>query len=235
MTIEELLDEGRRLARPCLYLRPDGDGPIIGYRDGERADIPNVKVEIDGERLRRDHFFTVDSRIFAALDPELQVRNVGWPRDLFIQRDVKPTMKAFHRGPRLTSFDQVECDGTPLRAVPGSSFPPFQAVCLYGSDAVAEWLRSEGFERHEYEAAALQTDLGDEYCQEFFDLGSYYTHKQDIMVGGWHLMWPSNDFYMPREMRLLVSAKEAGKSVWELWLTGRRNERGREQIPGGMA
>ena len=129
MTLEDLLEEGRRLARRCLYLRPDGNGPIVGYRDGECAHMPNLDVTTEGEL----------------------------------------------------------------------------------------------------------TDVGGEYEQEFFDLASYYTHKDDIMIGGWHMQWPSDMFFMPREMRILVTAKEPGRSVWELWLTPGRNEWGCEQIPGGMA
>jgi hypothetical protein len=51
---------------------------------------------------------------------------------------------------RDLAFSKVQWSGEPLFARPSRSLPPFPAICPYGSDKVATWLKSLGLERHEY-------------------------------------------------------------------------------------
>jgi hypothetical protein len=102
--------------------------------------------------------------------------------------------------------------------VSGSSFPPFEAVCLYGGPAVARWLSSLGLERFQYSEARSQ-HVAEEYEQEFMRRAPFYMEGVDVIVGGWHMIWPDDDFYLPREMRLLATTIRDAEPFLEVWLS----------------
>jgi hypothetical protein len=92
------------------------------------------------------------------------------------------------------SLRDVKCEGgVPLAARAATSFPPFAAVCLYGDDRVAEWLRAQGLERWQYEDVLPATiagfeDAWRERCPLFGDSSII------AQIGGWHIRWSDDEF-----------------------------------------
>jgi hypothetical protein len=66
---------------------------------------------------------------------------------------------------------------------------------------------SAGLERTDYDrAAALEDGLA--YEHHYTERSPLYMTDVVAVLGGWHAMWPDDDSYIPREMRL---------ALWTLW------------------
>ena len=189
MTLDELITEGEALARPCFLLSTSPSGRHGGYWGGERADKPN-RVPPAARRLRsRRHIVTVDERLLAELSLPAAA-----PLSLFEMTDIEDR-QFYHldREPK-TVFVELACTGEPLYATPARSFPPLAAVCLYGSARVVAWMTKQGLARHDY--AALSRDaLSRAYAQDFVRRAPFYASAANAIVGGWHMMWPDDDFF----------------------------------------
>jgi hypothetical protein len=110
----------------------------------------------------------------------------------------------------------------PLKAVESVSLPPLEAVLLYGGPAVDAWLKGRGLRRWEY------ADLTDGETKGY---RSYFYERSPLMsdappfarAGGWHLLWHDDDFYIPREMRLMLWTFRDSEPWYEVFLTGMLN------------
>jgi hypothetical protein len=101
----------------------------------------------------------------------------------------------------LSGLDLV--DGTALYGEEVDSWPPIEAVCIYGGDPVDEWLGSLRLTREDYDHAA-GTAEGKLYQKEYRRRSPLYGTKYSAVLGGWHAMWSDDDFYIPREMHLAL-------------------------------
>jgi hypothetical protein len=120
MTLEELIAEGRKLEKPCLFLRPHGEGPVVAvWHERDRDEIAST-----GHRA----WLTVDARHV----PGLSAPTAGY---LTIFTDQKRC-----EGGRI---EQSACwpkrAGIPLYAHAASVLPPSDALFARGSQAVATW------------------------------------------------------------------------------------------------
>ena len=68
---------------------------------------------------------------------------------------------------------------------------------------VEEWLGSIGYQRTDYDLA-WRDELGRKYCDEWDRRTPYTSQKYAAVLGGWHIMWPEDEFYMPKEMELVI-------------------------------
>ena len=91
------------------------------------------------------------------------------------------------------------------------------------------WLRSIGLERHQYQEAEGEP-LALEYEGEFVRRAPLYAGDIDAVVGGWHKMWPEDDFFLPLEMRLLVATFRDAEPYREIWRSPVGNIHVREHI-----
>jgi hypothetical protein len=214
MTLDELVEEGAALSRPCFLLREGRGERLAGYWGGEREDMLNTIPPEATAVASRTHVLTLDPALFA----ELGLHRLGDPIGIFATkfRDGHACVRAERAS--LPAFPDISCSGRRLFALPGSSFPPFEAVCLYGGEGVGRWLRSLGLERHQYEEA-LGEEVAREYQGEFTRRAPFYSDVVDVIVGGWHMMWPDDDFYVPREMRLLATTLRDAEPYLEVWLS----------------
>jgi hypothetical protein len=218
MTLDDLLSEGLALERPCFLLSETQSDRLAGYWGGEREDIPNA-VPPEAFRLAsRTHIATFDPALFA----ELGLSNSSDPISLF---ETKGTDGQDYLGVEQRSFPKfsdISCSGRRLFAAPASSFPPFEAVCLYGGQSVANWLNSLGLERHEYAQASGQ-EIATKYEAEFVRRALFYSGGADVILGGWHMMWQDDDFFLPREMRLMATTIRDAEPFLEIWLSALGN------------
>lgn len=96
-------------------------------------------------------------------------------------------------------------DGIPLYATESFSFPPMEALCLYGGPVVEAWLDSLGLARTDYDAPRIDSDEhGQAYKRIYREHCPLYSKDCWAVLGGWHAVWAGDDFYVPREMNLVV-------------------------------
>lgn len=209
MPLDLLLAEGRRLARPHHVLSRDGAGERVGYWRGQRQDRPNGPPPGAGALNRFDHLLTLDEDFLrrAGLDHHS-------PWSLFeiglVQGD------GGLRVERAAPFAETVCDGAPLYATSGRTMAPFEAVCLYGDARVGDWLKSLGLERWRYAQARAETAAQD-YEDAWMETSPFHQAAGDVIVGGWHFIWPDDDFFMPLEMRLMLTVLADAEPFWEVW------------------
>ena len=207
MTIEELIAEGEALARPSLLLvdEPNENGVVAFWGGAGRVELPAGY-----------EFYTRDARHWITFDCAWLARYGRCQAGHIVvyeqQSGGEPQGNTFYFP---TSLRDVEVDGAPLYGVEAPSFPPFQAVCLYGSERVKFWLTSLGLERHDYETAT--GDLLRQYEQEWLRRTPWLSGKYAGVLGGWHLQWPDDDFYLPLEAKLLLWTFRDSEPWVEVW------------------
>jgi hypothetical protein len=210
MTLDELIDEGERLVRPSWLLRPDRTASgIVAYWGGERGDKPNaLPPEVTAFRARR-HTVSLSESLLA----ELGVRQ--GPVSLFEWDSAGNATTARAEADHRLRFVDLQFSGEPLYASAEPSFPPFEAVCLYGSNRVAEWLTEKDLSRHDYWQVIDQ--VRDGYVNEWKRRSAFYLADADVIVGGWHFLWPDDDFYTPPELQLLALTLRDAEPWYEIW------------------
>lgn len=225
LTLTEMMAEGEALSRPSFLLNTEGEGKIAGYWGGERADQPN-RVPPQATALQSiRHIMTVDAGLLNQLGLPTPAPTIGISEVALKNGDT--AFKVLSQGPAI---DALECDGLPLYARPAPSFPPFEALCLYGSDRIADWLAGLGLQRHDYHAASYEA-LAMDYIDAVSERSPLPQGDADAVLGGWHQIWPEDDFFMPLEMRLALLTLREAEPWYELWLaTGLMNWSVKERI-----
>jgi len=123
MTPEQLISEGRKLERPCVFLRPTGKGPVAAvWHEREQEEI-----ESTGYRC----WITVDTHYIPGLPPSVAS---------YISVFTDEVKCDGGRIEFISSFPKRS--GTPLYAHHASALPPIDAVFARGSEAVGEWIAS---------------------------------------------------------------------------------------------
>lgn len=225
MTVDDLIAQGRSLARDCLLLSATGDGDVAGYWGGERNDFPDT-VPPSATAIRSYcHVVTVDARCLDQVGINGETGTIGLR---IVETTSGQTGTGVLRSP--APFSTIECDGVPLFAKVEASLPPFAAICLYGDASVAAWLASLGLERHQY-VDALQEPQAEAYEQLHFERGPLGREDADVVIGGWHEFWMDDDFYLPLDMRLcLLTLRDAEPWYEMLRSAGHHNWSVREHI-----
>ena len=78
-----------------------------------------------------------------------------------------------------------------------------------------DWLAERGFARHHYWQA--ETAESEEYEEEWQRRSSFYDPSAVLVAGGWHMLWPEDDFYTPLECRLLFMTQRDAEPWLEVW------------------
>lgn len=183
----------------------------MAYWGGSRGDKPDV-FPPNMAFVNRRHICTISEE----LPTHLGFENTG-PVSLYESEknsdDNELTYGA--EGDYRLRFSELSFTGTPPAAVPADSFPPFPALCYYGGDRIVTWLKSQNLERHEY--WRVRDEARKEYEDEWGRRHPFTQSGVDILVGGWHFMWPEDDFYTPLEYRLLFLTLRDAEPWFEVW------------------
>ena len=109
-------------------------------------------------------------------------------------------------------------DSVPLTAKPATSTPPLDAVILYGGAAVQEWLSAQGLKRWEYSNVSTETQA---FYRDFINsrLPLFQEEPPFARIGGWHIGWADDYFYIPREMKLMVWTFQDAEPWYEVFLS----------------
>jgi hypothetical protein len=195
MTLDDLMTEAKLLAKPSLLLdeQPSETGVVAvwggsGFKEGYGGrDGYTHRITIDCEWLANQGIRIQGSLGVYDVDPK-------WRRPVPIQVDPQ----------RTKSLEQLKLsDGVPLYGHEALSLPPIEALCLYGGRVVERWLRSLGLDHTDYDQLA-GTELGELYNNEYQKQSPLFSDEYAAVLGGWHAIWPDDDFYIPREMRLVL-------------------------------
>lgn len=164
MTSDELLEEGRRLARKSFLLAP-GDGPVVATWGGE-------------DELGARPLLTVD----------LRTLRVGVHGAMMLAlRGEQPIVT-------LTDAMRVPRNAVELIAVEAQSLPPIADVFLRGSERVGEWLKSLGWRREwDYNDNFVERTVVEAYERHYRSSCPLYTERWWAVVGGWAPRWPEDD------------------------------------------
>lgn len=223
--LDILIREAEALARPCFDLLPAENGdPIVAHWGGERSDVPNSLPEFVGAYTARRHLISVDLSIWDALD--LRGR----------EDDDAVEGCAFFIDTRLDDVEVVDTlttetdriagvtfeGGIPLRAIPTTSLPPLQAVLLYGGPAIDDLLAPLGLARWQYDE--FFTPARKAYESFFYESCPLTIERNPVArLGGWHLRWHDDEYYIPREMRLKVWTFQDAEPWYEVFLSPTRS------------
>jgi len=164
--------------------------------------------EVTAFRGRR-HIVSVSESLLA----EIGVRQ--GPLSLFEWESVKGERAVRVEADQRLRFRDLRFNGESLFATPELSFPPFAAVCLYGSARVAEWLGSQGLTRYDY--WRVIDDLQVQYTREWERRSPFCRNAGDLIVGGWHFLWPEDDFFVPPELQFVALTLRDAEPWFEIW------------------
>ncbi len=202
MTGDELIGEGKRLARPSVHLKGFGDEACVAGVWGGPGQVP-----APGEGY--EHWLTIDCRHL----PE----GVG-PRSgcLSVYSDESECVAAVAHDPTASLLTQA--GSQLLFAHQAISMPPLDAVFRFGSEAVQDWLAEIGWKpdwggevnfggwRPEWGGTVdlKDTTLRNAYRQVHRDykkvalvencLVPDYGPDVFAILGGWHYPWPDGDW-----------------------------------------
>ncbi|MGV3755298.1 MAG: hypothetical protein ACO1QS_07945 [Verrucomicrobiota bacterium] len=202
MTSEQLIEEGRRLQRPCVFLRPQASGPVAAMWY-ERDDD---EIESTGHHC----WLTVDTRHVAGLPP-----SVSGYLSIFTNED-KCQGGRVEISPSLPPRSGVE-----LYAHAAAVLPPIDAVFARGSEAVGEWIRSHGWQREwGYNDNFKSRDVVNEYetvWQTEFPI--YFESDVYAVIGGWHFPTADDDWHELIDEQLMVLTIRDSEPWVEAWRT----------------
>lgn len=222
VSVEQLLLEGARLVRPCLWLRPATEAEAEGNRLAGIWGGPPVVAPPGADW---QHVVTVDCGWLQ--DNGYHVQGcISIFRSDAEARDGASSPRArwvAHCAPDKVLPAEVR-GGLPLVGQVASSFPPLEALCLYGGSVVRQWLYGLGVSRHGYRDSRVYcSEAGDAYISEYMKHSPLYTNRDDdpqrvaVIVGGWwHSVYLQWDYEHGGDTFLMVTLRDA--EPWlEVW------------------
>jgi hypothetical protein len=202
MTSDQLIAEGRRLQRPCVFLRPKASGPMAAIWHEHNDE----EIEATGHHC----WITVDAGQIPGLPPSVS----GYLSIFTNEENCEDG-----RVDVASSWPQRK--GIELYAHPTSVLPPIDAVFLRGDDSVGEWLRANNWERQcRYNRNFKDKQVAEAYEKTFTSEYPVYI-ESDIyaMLGGWHLPFPDPDWHELVDDHLMVMTIRDSEPWVEAWRT----------------
>ncbi len=200
MTPEKLLEEGRRLAKPCVHLTRHGDD-YAGVWGGMGV------VPLRDARFR--HWISVASRIVPG-----EHGLTGCFSVYANQEDRATGLVLVNRHATLPAIP----DGIKLYAHQTASFPPLDAIFRYGSAAVHTWLRSNQWQPEWGYSPQFKDHRATELCASAYREQLDVTERTiDVVVGGWPRLWRVGEWDERPDCQLLLWTRRDSPPWIELW------------------
>jgi hypothetical protein len=210
MTGEDLIAEGQKLAKPCVYLvtSAPSDAPIAAIWGEEPI------LGTPGDDFR--HWLSIDCSVL------LDNTSNGVMGVYSNEDDCETGTVLFSATTHLTEHNT---DGVLLYAQPGLSLPPIEAVFKFGSSAVKEWLEAndwlpgDGDDAADYAYNNNFPDraIAEIYLEEWQNQLPLYSGGAYAVLGGWHFPWPDGDWDKLLNQTLVVWTFEESEPWIEVW------------------
>lgn len=200
MTPEQLIAEGRKLMRPCVFLKPQPTGLIAGvWYEPDDAEISTT-----GHRC----VLTVDANRI----PGLPARISGFAT-------VFTDENTCEGGRVEIGGSSPKRSGTKLYAHPAEVLPPIDAVFARGSEEVGNWLKANNWARSEpFNDGFPDAKVVHAYERVFTsEYPIYRTDDVFAAAGGWHFSWPDGDWRERLEDRLMILTIRDAEPWVEAW------------------
>lgn len=202
MTADMLIEEGKKLIRPCRFLSAQRNGPIAAIWH-ERND---KEIEETGYRC----WITVDARFIPGLPKPIP----GFVSLFTNEEDC--------RSGRIEVVERPMRPGIQLFATEEHILPPLEAVFVYGSDAVGQWLTENDWPRNErYNDNFRNKEVTEAYQREWMENYPLYRQENELyaMLGGWHFPCADDDWYDLLYHQLLILTVHDSEPWVEGWRT----------------
>jgi hypothetical protein len=202
MTPEQLIAEGRKLQRPCIFLQPHGTGPVTAIWH-ERDDD---EIEFSGHHC----WLTVDASQIPGLPPSVTGYISIFSNEESCEGGRVEITPAWPKRP-----------GIQLYAHPASVLPPIDAVLVRGGDSVGQWLQEIGWQRDWlYNGNFKDKQVAGAYQKVFTnEYPIYFESDVYAMLGGWHLEFPDPDWRELIDEHLMVMTFRDSEPWVEAWRT----------------
>lgn len=203
MKASDLVAEGQRLAKPCIYLRAAGEGEPVAAWEGS----PGVLAPHRGAR----HWVTLNCEAL--------------PKEFGLGRGAASVFSDEGTGDGGSFVIDADArfkpgsGSIPLFAHAGVSLPPLDAIFRFGSPPIKAWLAKNKWEP----TWAYNDNFKDRATAEAYDIAfqkqcPLYTGDAHAVLGGWHFPWPDDDWVTRLNDRLLLWTFEAAEPWIEVWL-----------------
>lgn len=198
MNIDALISEGEKLSRPCVILH-EGllNEQTVGFWGG-RGVPPSLT----------EHWISIDC---------IWLKHIGIniSGSISVFHDSK-TDKWLVSNDQKVGFREKVVNGIPLNGMVSTSFPPLEALCLYGGDEIEKWLQSLGKLRTDFNELH-NSEIGKAYNREFQRRCPLYTGQVDAVIGGWHMMWPESNSYDEHGLQMYLWTFRDAEPWIEVW------------------
>lgn len=204
MTGDELIAEGHRLARPCVYLRTTGDD-FAALWSGEGV--------VPCEQGPFRHWLSINSRFV----PGSEGKQSGC---LSVYTNDDDCVTGVIAVDDVRSLPETS-DGLRLFAHSTSSMPPLEAVFKLGSTEVREWLAANNWEPDwGYNDNFSDRSPANAYERAYQAQLPLYNNSAHAVLGGWHMPWPEGDWDEPLNEQLVVWTFADSEHWVEVWRDG---------------
>lgn len=213
MTGQELLAEGRKLAKPAVYLRRRRAEPTIAIWGGKGL-VPPPKGPYR-------HWITLDCR---KLPQELTgLRRLGLV-SVYSDEDDLHGGVAVHS--RSVEFAIPNPRSLELSAQVVTALPVIDAVFLLGSKHVRRWLASNKWQPEWlYNSNFPDRAPVEEYERAYWAESAFENPRVYAAVGGWHHPWPDENWDRRVDQQILLCTFRDSEPWVEVW-----NRRGRLEV-----
>ena len=210
MTPDQLIEEGRRLARPCVHLKTTGSG--------EPSAIWHPRNEAELRRNGLRAWLTFDTSLLAGPVQAQEPSASGFePIHGFLT--VYSDEGNGEGGKLELEHEWPARIGQPLFAQAARPLPPLEVIFRYGSPAVGEWLSDNNWPRDKRYGGGFDDALiADVYHQHWLREQAMFTDPAvAAVVGGWHPLRTDSDWCELAEERLLVQTLHDAEPWIEAW------------------
>lgn len=207
MTGKQLLEEGQKLARPCVCLSGVGEGKVIAVWGG-----PGAVAAPDGPYK---HWLSLDCRYL----PQNPANLTGCLSIYTDEEEGEGGAAAFDSA--VPYFSSI--GGIPLFGREGFSLPPIDAVFRYGSAAVQNWLQDNKWKPEwGFNNNFNGRDAVADYEAAVQNVSPFYTGTAFAQLGGWNMPWPEGDWEELLDQTLLVWTFQDAEPWVEVWQDAER-------------
>jgi hypothetical protein len=201
ITGDQLIAEGLRLARPCLYLRTTGED-FAALWGGEGI--------IPCEEGPFRHWLSISTRYIPGSEGKRSVC-----MSIYTNEDDCVTGAVAVDDAR--TLPEIS-DGLRLYAHSGSSLPPLEAVFRLGSSEVTRWLEANNWQPDwGYNDNFPDRTPVDVYERKYQSQLPLFDDSAHAVLGGWHMPWPEGDWVELLDKELIAWTFAESEPWVEVW------------------